>query len=183
MQFTLASLLAAAALASANSITFVSQDNTDRTVYFTSNPGSEELPSVTVPAGSTQKVEFPYGWAGNYYSVSAGADNVPGMLGEVNFNAWGDLNFFDVSAIVNPADHDGVQEIYPAGSKQPVSGCGLFPCNNAYYNPDDVQTKSTTEPDLITTLGRASDLDSRDLHKADEMPTFKRDFVVKKWVN
>jgi hypothetical protein len=37
-----------------------------------------------------------------------------------------------------------------------MSGCEEFPCDNAYYLPDDVQTKTTSEDHLITTLGKGS---------------------------
>ncbi len=92
MQFIkLATLLSGAALAAAaNTITFVSQDATDRTIYFTSNPGSASVASAVVPGLQSVTVNIPGGWQGNFYSVSAGKPNIPGMLGEVAFNSWGD---------------------------------------------------------------------------------------------
>lgn len=176
--FTLASLLAAAALASANTVTFKALDSVTRTVYFTPNAGGNDLSEVTVPGGGSTKVDFPQGWVGNFYAVSDGQQNVPGMLGEVAFNGWNGITFFDVSAIVNPNDHVGVKQLYPASSSSPTSGCETFPCNNAYYLPDDVQTKTTTETDLICTLGTGS-LQSR-AEEADS-PSFKRDFVLGRW--
>lgn len=180
MHFTkLFSLLAAAALASANTVTFTSLDDTDRTVYFTPNAGLAWLPSVKVPARGTVKVEFPLSWIGNWYSVCEGAPNVPGMLGEVAFDGWLGMTFYDVSAIVKPDDTVGVKEIWPAGSKHPTSGCKIFPCNNAYYLPDDVQTKATTEKDLICSLG-VETVAARS-EEAAESPSFKRDFVEGRW--
>jgi hypothetical protein len=43
--------------------------------------------------------------------------------------------------------------MYPKSNYHPVSGCKLFPCQNAYYLPDDIQTKATLQTDLICTLG------------------------------
>lgn len=179
MQFTkLASILAAAALASAHTVSFQSLDETDRTIYFTSTNDAAVSPTQ-VSGGATVNVTLPEGWTGNWYSVSEGAENVPGMLGEVAFDSWDGISFFDVSAIVNPNDVNGVKEIYPAESKTPVSGCEVFPCDNAYYSPDDLQTKATSEIDLICTLG-GSNVQSRAIHN-EEAPTFKRDFVLGRW--
>lgn len=157
MQFLiriLSVIVALAALASANSVTFQSLDGINRRIVFTASAGHPGIPSVWVGGYQTVRVEFPHGWIGNWYSVSQGRPDVPGMLGEVTFQGWNGMTYFDVSAIVNPNDHEGVQELYPAGQKQPVSGCKNWPCNNAYYMPDDIQTKTTYETDLICTLGR-----------------------------
>ena len=178
--FKLASLLTAAALAAANSVTFQSLDNIGRTIYFTPNAGLAQISPVKVQGGASLQVTFPQGWIGNFYSVSDGAPNVPGMLGEVAFNGWNGITFFDVSAIVNPNDHSGVKQLWPAGGASPVSGCEVFPCNNAYYLADDVQTKTTTETDLICTLGNGN---SRRSVEEVETPSFKRDFVVGRWAN
>jgi hypothetical protein len=67
-----------------------------------------------------------------------------------------------VSAIVNPSDLNGVKELYPvsesaAKEKTAVSGCTLFPCAKVYYHPDDVQTVTSLETDLICTLGNPPD--------------------------
>jgi len=61
-----------------------------------------------------------------------------------------------VSAIVDANDHGNVKQMWPKSSQSPMSGCVVFPCNNAYYLPDDVQTKVTTERHLISTLGSGS---------------------------
>jgi hypothetical protein len=180
MQFTkFTSLLSLAALASANSVLFKSLDNVDRTIFFTGNAGLDQIQPTEVPAGQSVKVYFPTGWTGNFYSVSNGADNVPGMLGEVAFNAWNDITFFDVSAIVNPNDHVGIKQLWPASAAIPTSGCVVFPCDNAYYVWNDAQTKSTGESDLICTLGTGY-LEARTEEEA-ESPSFKRDFVLGKW--
>lgn len=38
----------------------------------------------------------------------------------------------------------------------PMSGCEVFPCDNAYWVWDDVQTKVTHDTELMTTLGSGS---------------------------
>lgn len=155
MHFTASALafLASAAVASAGTVTFWTLDDVQRTLYFTGNPGSSTIDSVTVSNKENTTVEFPEPWVGNFYAVEEGSDNIPGMLGEVNFSGWLGLNYFDVSAIVSPADHNNVKQMWPTEAKSPMSGCETFPCDNAYWLPDDVQTKVTHESDLMTTLG------------------------------
>jgi len=148
-------LAACLTVASAGTVTFWTLDDATRTIHFTSNPGSTDLPSVTVNNKEKTVVTFPDGWVGNYYAVQDGKDNKPGMLGEVNFSHDG-KTYFDVSAIVDPSDHDNVKQMWPKSSQSPMSGCVVFPCNNVYTLPDDVQTKVTDESDLITTLGAGS---------------------------
>lgn len=75
------------------------------------------------------------------------------MLGEVRFNGYAGATYFDVSAIVNPADAEGVKELFPLGKNKPVSGCQKFPCSNAYNHADDVATLSTDENELVCLLG------------------------------
>ncbi|WYZ38858.1 hypothetical protein EsH8_III_000772 [Colletotrichum jinshuiense] len=182
MQFNLLALLGSAALVAANTVTFKSLDDVSRTVHFTPNAGLASVDSVEVPANGEIVVDMPIGWIGNWYSVSEGADNVAGMLGEVAFNGWNGLTYFDVSAIVDPTDHNGVKKMWPAKGTDPISGCDFFPCNNAYYLPDDVQTKVTTETDLICTLGN-NGVVSRDVDDHHESPSYKRDFVAGKHSN
>ncbi|KAJ9148302.1 hypothetical protein NKR23_g5057 [Pleurostoma richardsiae] len=180
MQFLkLASLLASAALVSAtNTVTFVSLDDVDRTIYWTGNSGSSSIEDTAVAGGQNVTVEVPESWVGNFYSVSSGKENTPGMLGEIAFNSWGDITFFDVSAIVNPNDVNGVSEIYPASAPYtPVSGCKTWPCDNAYYASDDVQTKSTSDTDLICTLS-TNGLSARAAEPVAESESFPRDAVT-----
>jgi len=151
--YNLLSLIFSAALVAANSMTFLSLDDIDRTIYWTPSVPNPTIPPTRVPARGTVTVDIPESWYGNCYSVSDGKPNVPGILAEVTFQGWQGYTYFDVSAIVNPNDHEGIQEVYPAQEISSVSGCSPFPCNNAYYLPDDIQTKTTTETDLICTLG------------------------------
>ncbi|KAI2466530.1 hypothetical protein F4781DRAFT_350503 [Annulohypoxylon bovei var. microspora] len=159
---------AAATLASANSVTFVNQDDTTRQVIFTPSAGYPTISTLTIEGNKQTKVNIPTSWVGNAYSVSEGNPDVPGMLAEFTFQGWNDFTYFDVSAIVNPADTVGVKQIFPASQlestiKTLVSGCRLFPCATAYYAPQDVQTVTTTETDLIVTLGSAANVASRDV--------------------
>lgn len=174
MQFSqLLSLFGSAALVAANTVTFVSLDDEDRTVHFTPSAGMPEVASVQVKGGQQATSDIPDGWIGNWHAVSDGKDNAPGMLGEVAFQGWNGFTYFDVSAIVDPNDKNGVKEMYPASSKSPTSGCADFPCDNAYYLWDDVQTKVTPETDLICTLGSgASPLSARG------STSVKRSFVL-----
>jgi len=190
MQFLkLAAFLATAALAAAaNTITFVSQDSAKRTIYFTSNPGSAQIGNVIVPGGAKVAVTIPDKWQGNFYSVSDGSENIPGMLGEVAFNSWAGQTFFDVSAIVNPNDKNGIKKLYPASTAKAsltstliVSGCDSFPCSNAYYLPDDVQTKATQETDLICTLGTPANAVRSPEVEDVSSPVFSREWVMGKW--
>jgi hypothetical protein len=158
MQFTttVLALLASASCVAANTVTFWTLDDVERTIVFTPSPGSPEIPDVVVSKMENTTVTFPAGYEGNYYAVAKGAARVPGMLGELRFDGWMGKTYFDVSAIVTPNDKSNVKQMWPAKSMTPMSGCEEFPCNNAYYLPDDVQTKVTDEKDLIQTLGTGS---------------------------
>ncbi|KAI2615867.1 DNase1 protein [Hypoxylon sp. NC1633] len=164
MRFTqfVAYAAGAASLASANSLTFINQDSTTRHIVFTASAGHEPVDTLTITGNDQQKLEFPVGWVGNAYSYSEGKDNVVGMLAEVTFQGWNGITYYDVSAIVNPYDHEGVKQMYPstelqATEKVSVSGCTNFPCGTAYYVPDDIQTVTTYETDLVVTLGNPPD--------------------------
>ncbi|KAI1635289.1 DNase1 protein [Biscogniauxia mediterranea] len=164
----LAALAAAAATVSANTMTFVNQDDTPRHIVFTPSEGHEAVGSVDVSGHNQVTVNIPASWIGNAYSVSQGAQDTVGMLAEVTFQGWNDLTYFDVSAIVNPNDHVGVKQMFPAtqmeaAPKSSVSGCEVFPCDTAYYHPEDVQTVTTKETDIIITLGTPSNVASRDV--------------------
>ena len=170
MRFTqaVAALASAALVYAENTITFISQDSLDRTVYFTSNPECPDIDPVRVRGHANLTVDIPLAWVGNYYAVVDGKENVPGMLGEFAFNAWGGHTFFDVSAIVNPNDWDGVKKIWPVNDPEPFSGCDLFPCNFVYYLPDDIQTKATQTTDFFCTLGSSGHHPGLHAHSYDD---------------
>lgn len=158
MHFTssILALAGSAALASANSVTFWTLDDVQRTIYFTSNENVHQIDPIVVSSAEQTTVEFPDEYVGNFYAIADGSDNIPGMLGEVKFSGWEGKTYFDVSAIVDPNDKGNIKQMYPAESLWPMSGCEVFPCDNAYYLPDDVQTKVTTENHIITTLGEGA---------------------------
>lgn len=157
MQFTTSALFAAlAAVVAANSVHFVNQDSTERTIIFTAQEPLEKIPNLVIPGMGTGEATFPDSWIGNFYSVSAGATDTPGMLGELRFNGFAGATFFDVSAIVNPDDHEGVKMLMPKNSDEPVSGCQTFPCSNAYNKWDDIATLSTPDTELVCLLGNLS---------------------------
>lgn len=158
MQFT-STLLAASAifsLATANMVEFVNQDGTTRNIVFTAQEGLAAVAPIVLKGHGTATVTFPPSWIGNWYSYNEGAANVPGMLGEVRWNGFADSNYFDVSAIVNPADTEGVKMIFPKNSQTPVSGCQTFPCSNAYNQPNDIATLSTEDDELVCLVGTLS---------------------------
>lgn len=146
----------AASVAATNTIDFVNQDSTTRTIYFTPSAGYATIANLDLAGLATETVTFPEGWIGNWFSVSQGASVTPGMLGEIAWNGYMGSSYFDVSAIVNPDDHNGVKMLYPKNSKTPLSGCQTFPCSNAYNQPDDIQTLSTTETELVCLVGNKS---------------------------
>ena len=137
----------------AASMTFWTLDELQRTVHFTANFGYAHPAPVEVNNQQNVTVAFEDGFGGNFYAVQAGQQNIPGMLGEVSFSGWAGLTYFDVSAIVAPNDTNNIKQIWPTKSGWPISGCETFPCNNCYRLPDDNQTKTTLELDLISTLG------------------------------
>jgi len=172
MQFS--AIFAATALfslATANTVEFINQDSTTRTVIFTAQEGLATIDNVVVEGLATANVTFPDSWIGNWFSVSEGSAIVPGMLGEVRWNGYAGANYFDVSAIVNPGDIHGVKMIFPKNSNEPVSGCQTFPCSNAYNQPNDIATLSTTDDTLVCLLGNLSNERRRSLAR---MP---REFV------
>jgi len=156
MKFFSTTLFAALfSLATANTIHFVNQDSTTRTIYFTANPGMASIAPLVIQGSQTINQDFPAKWIGNFYSVSDGAVNKPGMLGEISWNSWNDITFFDVSAIVDPTDTNGVKQIFPADDAETVSGCATFPCAHVYEQANDIQTKSTSTTSLVCLLGTA----------------------------
>lgn len=163
MQFINTILFAAAALASMgtaqNVVKFVNQDSIPKTVVFTPNAGLETIDPLALDGLAVVEQPFANGWAGNWYTYSAGAENIAGMLGEVNFQGWNGLTYFDVSGIVNPTDADGVKIVYPTEDDSISSGCqtsGSEFCANQYNLPNDIATKSTTTTTLTCLVGNLS---------------------------
>jgi len=110
----------------------------------------------TIDLGANEVLNVPMmdNWSGNFITVVKGVDVYQGMLGEMTFNSWGEMVYFDVSAIVNPDDHDNVKELFPKNTNLPMAGCQDFPCNNVYnvWN-EDYNTKTTLENQFICLVG------------------------------
>ncbi|KAK4189651.1 hypothetical protein QBC35DRAFT_133736 [Podospora australis] len=162
MKLPLLLLLALIGLATAitynagNKITFINQDSQKRTIHFTPSVPLPQIPQLHLTGHQTKTINIPDGWTGMWFSVTDGQPWKIGVLGEVHFGSdWYKLTFFDVSAIDNPADYDGVKQIWPKKSRSPFSGCEDYhtQCDNAYYLPDDIQTKATDEVHLVCTVG------------------------------
>lgn len=163
MQLINTILFAAAALASMttaeNFVKFVNQDSTPKTVVFTANAGLQSIEPLTLDGFAVVDQTLPTGWIGNFYTYCEGAANTPGTLGEVNFQGWDDLTYFDVSGIVNPTDADGVKMLYPTEDDTVSSGCqttGSEFCVNQYNAPDDIATKTSTSTTLTCLVGNLS---------------------------
>jgi len=177
MQFFSTVLFAASALASLaaaqNVLHFVNQDSTTRTIIFTAQAGLEEIPNLVIDGLGTANQTMPNSWIGNLFSVCEGAPIVPGILAEFRFNGYAGSTYFDVSAIVNPNDTEGVKMIFPKNSDTPVSGCQTFPCSNAYNKWDDVATLSTPDSELVVLIGNLSNERRRGL-----VARMSREFVT-----
>ncbi|CCC08931.1 hypothetical protein SMACR_03241 [Sordaria macrospora] len=151
-------------LVAANKVTFISLDQGDRVIYSKhklgcaeGNQGCEDLIPLAVPGLTHVSLDIPTGWEGNFYSVPAGTRDRTGMLAEIRAQGFESKSWFDVSAIDNPGDHVGVKQFWPANDPNAeVSGCITFPCDHAYYHPDDKQTKKPTKSEeFYCTLGNA----------------------------
>jgi hypothetical protein len=146
----------------ANFVEFVSQDSADRTIIFQHNPGFDDIPATPLPGHANVTVSFQDGWQGNFHAIKQGAPDVTGILGEVCMNCWQGLTYFDISGIVSRVDLTNtvvdlsdIKQLYPKESCSPVSGCEMYDqfCDAAYYNPEDVLTRSTSESTLVCTVG------------------------------
>ncbi|OBT39202.1 hypothetical protein VE00_10166 [Pseudogymnoascus sp. WSF 3629] len=145
-------------LVAANTVKFINHDDVWKTIIFTTSypGGGEDLERIALEPFGTFTQDFPNSWIGNWYSVSEGFDDIPGILGEVAFQGFQGYTYFDASTIVNNVDFVGVKELWPLISESPVSGCASYDdfCENAYNYWDDVQTQVTDELDLTCTVGR-----------------------------
>jgi hypothetical protein len=163
MVYTPKSILIGASLlglASAASVSFINQDSIPKTIVITASEGNQVIEDVIIGGNSEVTVDFPKYWIGNWYTVNHGNEDLPGVLGEVAFNAYNGYTYFDASAIVNPTDNVGVKQIYPRselenGRTDTFSGCQDYsqPCYNCYNQPDDIQTVVTQDEDLVCFLG------------------------------
>ncbi|KAF7959231.1 hypothetical protein EAE96_002746 [Botrytis aclada] len=141
-----------------NTLQFISQDTNERTVFFTPNAGSAELPSFFVPARSVDTnavVHLPQGWSGSFKAVLSGENpDVPKVTGEITFQGWQGATYYTVSAVQNCCDNSGIRYL-AAEYSGPTSGCiqAPFPCTESYSRPGDIQVKSSPDVDFICILG------------------------------
>ncbi|TEY77496.1 hypothetical protein BOTCAL_0054g00250 [Botryotinia calthae] len=141
-----------------NTLKFLSQDANERTIFFTPNDGSAEIPSFFVPANAVSAnalVHFPQGWSGSFKAVLSGENpDVPKITGDVTFQGWQGATYYAVSAVQNCCDNSGIRSLAPrfVGT---VSGCieAPFPCAGSYSRPGDVQVESSPEVDFMCILG------------------------------
>ncbi|TGO25838.1 hypothetical protein BPAE_0071g00090 [Botrytis paeoniae] len=134
-----------------NSLQFLSYNANDRTIFFTSNAGSAEVPSLFVPANSSMDkdavVYFPQGWSGFFKAVLSGENpDVLKVIGEVTFQGWQGETYYAVSAVQNCCDNSGIRYLAPR-LHGPTSGClsTPFPCTESYSRPGDIQVKSSAD--------------------------------------
>ncbi|EPX60252.1 hypothetical protein D187_002338 [Cystobacter fuscus DSM 2262] len=80
-----------------NTMDFTNDGDKPMTVTFTTNPGQQQIPPLTLQPGQTVRQEFPQGWSGNFRSDKG--DGTAVTLGEVAFNGAGNQTFYDVSYI------------------------------------------------------------------------------------
>ncbi|KAF7906870.1 hypothetical protein EAF00_001148 [Botryotinia globosa] len=141
-----------------NSLQFLSQDNIERTIFFTPNAGSAEVSSFFVPAASANTnavVRFPQGWSGSFKAILSGeTPDVPKITGEITFQGWQGETYYAVSAVQNCCDNSGIRSL-ASQFTSPVSGCIIapFPCTDSYSRPGNIQVKSSPHVDFMCLLG------------------------------
>jgi hypothetical protein len=80
-----------------NQITFINDGAKPMHLVFTPNAGQAQIPDLVLQPSESRTVTFPAGWSGNWHST-AGAGNAY-SLGEVAFQAYNGLTFYDDSRI------------------------------------------------------------------------------------
>ncbi|ESZ93535.1 SchS21 protein [Sclerotinia borealis F-4128] len=147
-----------------------------RLLIFTPTPSSYIIPPQLIAPSQILSLSTPH-WNGNFKAVNASTYNAenPGLenhiWGEVCFACWQDITFFDVSAIWNCCDNEGVhwmwgydydgdvdvegdgEGIREGVREGEVSGCETFPCKTVYNKSGDMQTKTTTKNAIWVVLG------------------------------
>ncbi|PQE06869.1 DNase1 protein [Rutstroemia sp. NJR-2017a BVV2] len=164
-------LLLTSTATATNTLTFHNLFSTPRLLQFVPVPASYAIPKRLIPAHSSFSISTPL-WNGLFKAVAPDtSEHGPEttVIGEVCFDCWQGITFFDVSAIWNCCDNSGVhwmgsvepsasgkgvQELWnQASAKGEISGCRTFPCDGVYNLPDDEQTKSTREDEIMVVLG------------------------------
>ncbi|CCD47883.1 hypothetical protein ACHAPC_008201 [Botrytis cinerea] len=153
-------LSSSAALASViprNTIHFISMDNIDRILSFTSHPECEDIADIHHKGGESFIMEMPYGWGGTVMAKQY--DSVVPVFrvqAEIQWQKFEGKTYYDASAITNNTDNSGIRFVYPAGQgnvHSARSGCTVYPCDTAYLKSDDVQTRVTEQTDMVVEIG------------------------------
>ncbi|KAJ8070152.1 hypothetical protein OCU04_000544 [Sclerotinia nivalis] len=153
----LASIFSLLTAVMGNTVLFWNPDPKNRTIYFSPNLGSAEIPNQHVASSmvSTTVVTFPQGWGGSFKSVFPQEDqSAPKIIVEIQFQGWQGLTYYDISAVNNCCDNSGVRYISPSNGG-PTSGCftAPFPCGDSYSKPGNIQVKSSAKVDFVCALG------------------------------
>ncbi|KAF7908226.1 uncharacterized protein EAF01_003981 [Botrytis porri] len=157
----IAGISVSAALASStfpiNTIQFISFDDTDRVITFTSHPQCEDLPDIHHKGGENFTMEIPLNWGGTVMARMYDAVvPIHRVQAEFQWQGFEGKTHYDASAITNHTDNSGIRFIYPAGQghvHEARSGCTVYPCNTAYLQANDEQTKVTYQTDMVIEIG------------------------------
>ncbi|KAF7889481.1 uncharacterized protein EAF02_001896 [Botrytis sinoallii] len=140
-----------------NTIEFLSFDKEDRVITFTSHPQCEDLADIHHKGGENFTIEIPLNWGGTVIARKYDAVHpIHRVQAEFQWQGFEGKTHYDASAIDNRTDNSGIRFVYPAGQADVYelrSGCTVYPCDNAYLLPDDVQTKVTRQTDMVIEIG------------------------------
>ncbi|TGO38389.1 hypothetical protein BHYA_0076g00400 [Botrytis hyacinthi] len=140
-----------------NTIEFIAYDNEDRIISFTSHVQCEDIEDIHHKGGENFTIEIPLNWGGTVMAKKYGAVHpIHRIQAEFQWQGFEGKTHYDASAITNHTDNSGIRFIYPAGQGnvyEARSGCTVYPCDNAYLQPDDVQTKVTRQTDMVIEIG------------------------------
>ncbi|TGO51512.1 hypothetical protein BOTNAR_0353g00040 [Botryotinia narcissicola] len=145
-----------------NTIEFVACDNEDRIISFTSHVQCEDIEDIHHKGGENFTIEIPLNWGGTVMAKKHGAVHpIHRIQAEFQWQGFEGKTHYDASAITNQTDNSGIRFVYPAGQGdvyEARSGCTVYPCDNAYLQPDDVQTKVTRQTDMLIEIGFRSNI-------------------------
>ncbi|KAF5873226.1 putative dnase1 protein [Botrytis fragariae] len=140
-----------------NTIHFISFDDVDRIIAFTSHAHCEDIEDIHHKGGENFTIEMPQNWGGTVMAKKYDAVvPIHRVQAEIQWQGFEGKTHYDASAITNHTDNSGIRFIYPAGQGdvyETRSGCTVYPCDNAYLQPDDEQTKVTYQTDMVIEIG------------------------------
>jgi hypothetical protein len=79
-----------------------------------------------------------------------------GIMGEIAFQGYQDISYYDVTAVHNPNDFQGVHVLVPRGGNSPKgAGCIVFPCDTTIYQASQVEGRTylTTSTEFDCYIG------------------------------